>query len=372
MTPQRLRDEVTSRLLPPETEPPPGTRGRRGPWPPARSRRPPRRRRIPFTPQARRVFDLAAGEALALGHNYIGCEHLLLAVAVSDGIAADALKAVGLDIDRLRQGVIEATDAIEAARAEPPARPRTERPAGRVPAVITVLAGGVGAARFLAGLVQVRPPDEITAIVNVGDDVELHGLHISPDLDTITYTLAGAIDPERGWGLAGETWQAMEALGRYRRRAPGSASATATSPPTCTAPTACARARRSPRSPPRSPPAWGLGLRLLPGDRRPRCAPCVTVDGATARRDRLPGVLRAARSTTSPVTRRALRRRRRGPARRPACSRRSPTAERVVDRAVEPARVDRPGARRARRARRGRRPPRPTWSPCPRSSPAPR
>ena len=56
---------------------------------------------------------------------------------------------------------------------------------------------------------------DLTAIVNVGDDVELHGLHISPDLDTITYTVAGAIDPERGWGLGGETWHAMEALARY-------------------------------------------------------------------------------------------------------------------------------------------------------------
>ena len=64
---------------------------------------------------------------------------------------------------------------------------------------------------------QVVPPDELTAIVNVGDDVELHGLHISPDLDTITYTVAGAIDPERGWGLAGETWHAMGALSRYPR-----------------------------------------------------------------------------------------------------------------------------------------------------------
>jgi len=80
--------------------------------------------------------------------------------------------------------------------------------------VITVLAGGVGAARMLSGIVQVVPPADVTAIVNVGDDVELHGLRISPDLDTVTYTLAGAIDPERGWGLAGETWQAMEALGR--------------------------------------------------------------------------------------------------------------------------------------------------------------
>jgi LPPG:FO 2-phospho-L-lactate transferase len=78
-----------------------------------------------------------------------------------------------------------------------------------------VLSGGVGAARLLAGLVRVRPPADVTAIVNVGDDVELHGLHISPDLDTITYTLAGAIDPERGWGLVEETWNAMDALGRY-------------------------------------------------------------------------------------------------------------------------------------------------------------
>jgi LPPG:FO 2-phospho-L-lactate transferase len=70
---------------------------------------------------------------------------------------------------------------------------------------------------LLTGLVQVVGPDELTAIVNVGDDVELHGLHISPDLDTITYTVAGAIDPERGWGLAGETWHAMDALARYPR-----------------------------------------------------------------------------------------------------------------------------------------------------------
>jgi LPPG:FO 2-phospho-L-lactate transferase len=81
--------------------------------------------------------------------------------------------------------------------------------------MIVTLAGGVGAARFLSGLLQVVPPSSCTAVVNVGDDVELHGLWVSPDLDTVTYTLAGAIDPERGWGLAGETWQAMESLGRY-------------------------------------------------------------------------------------------------------------------------------------------------------------
>jgi len=81
--------------------------------------------------------------------------------------------------------------------------------------VITTLAGGVGAARLLAGLVQVVDPSELVAVVNTGDDLVLHGLEISPDLDTVTYTLAGAIDPERGWGLAGETWQAMETLRRY-------------------------------------------------------------------------------------------------------------------------------------------------------------
>ncbi|HUP74437.1 MAG TPA: 2-phospho-L-lactate transferase [Acidimicrobiales bacterium] len=81
--------------------------------------------------------------------------------------------------------------------------------------MITVLAGGVGAARFLSGLVQVVPPEQITAVVNVGDDVILHGLHISPDLDTVTYTLAGAIDSARGWGLGGETWQALDMVRRY-------------------------------------------------------------------------------------------------------------------------------------------------------------
>jgi len=81
--------------------------------------------------------------------------------------------------------------------------------------VITVLAGGVGAARLLSGLIQVVDPTDLTAIVNTGDDLVLHGLEISPDLDTVTYTVAGAIDPERGWGLAGETWTAMESLRRF-------------------------------------------------------------------------------------------------------------------------------------------------------------
>ena len=81
--------------------------------------------------------------------------------------------------------------------------------------MIVVLAGGVGAARFLAGLIQAVPPSDIVTIVNTGDDTELHGLSISPDIDTVTYTLANAIDPARGWGLRDETWRAMEALERF-------------------------------------------------------------------------------------------------------------------------------------------------------------
>jgi LPPG:FO 2-phospho-L-lactate transferase len=81
--------------------------------------------------------------------------------------------------------------------------------------MIVALAGGVGAARMLSGLVAVTDPSEITAVVNTGDDTVIHGLHVSPDLDTVTYTLAGVISPETGWGLAGETWSAMEELRAY-------------------------------------------------------------------------------------------------------------------------------------------------------------
>ncbi len=80
---------------------------------------------------------------------------------------------------------------------------------------VAVLCGGVGAARFLRGVVQVVDPTTVAAIVNTGDDTVMHGLSISPDLDTIVYTLAGAIDPARGWGLVDETWHAMGALERY-------------------------------------------------------------------------------------------------------------------------------------------------------------
>jgi len=94
--------------------------------------------------------------------------------------------------------------------------------------MISVLAGGVGAARFLVGLTAVVDPAEVTAVVNTGDDVELHGLWVCPDLDTVTYTLAGAINPETGWGLAGETWNARDALARYERARPTGSRAGAT------------------------------------------------------------------------------------------------------------------------------------------------
>jgi LPPG:FO 2-phospho-L-lactate transferase len=81
--------------------------------------------------------------------------------------------------------------------------------------VIVALAGGVGAARMLSGLISVVEPGRVTAIVNTGDDTVMHGLHISPDLDTVTYTLAGAINPDTGWGRVAETWSAMEELRAY-------------------------------------------------------------------------------------------------------------------------------------------------------------
>lgn len=78
-----------------------------------------------------------------------------------------------------------------------------------------VLAGGVGAARFLRGLVQIVPPEDVTVIVNTGDDYQLWGLHISPDIDINLYTLAGVVSPEQGWGIAGDTYHCLDAMGRY-------------------------------------------------------------------------------------------------------------------------------------------------------------
>jgi LPPG:FO 2-phospho-L-lactate transferase len=93
---------------------------------------------------------------------------------------------------------------------------------------VTVLCGGVGAARLLAGAVEVVDPASIAAIVNTGDDTVIHGLAVSPDLDTVVYTLGGGIDPDRGWGLGDESWQAMDALERYASVRPAGSGAAAT------------------------------------------------------------------------------------------------------------------------------------------------
>src|SRR5262245_40503989 len=83
---------------------------------------------------------------------------------------------------------------------------------------VVVLAGGIGGARFLVG-VRARAAQlgaRVPAIVNVGDDVTLHGLRICPDLDSVMYTLGGGADPERGWGRAGETWAVRDELAAYQ------------------------------------------------------------------------------------------------------------------------------------------------------------
>ena len=80
---------------------------------------------------------------------------------------------------------------------------------------VTALAGGVGAARFLRGLARVIDPTHLCVIVNTGDDEEFFGLQVSPDLDTVTYTLANVVDQGKGWGLPEETFRCLAALGRY-------------------------------------------------------------------------------------------------------------------------------------------------------------
>ena len=80
---------------------------------------------------------------------------------------------------------------------------------------VTVLSGGVGGARFVRALAETLAPQDVTVIGNVGDDLEVLGLHVSPDLDSILYALAGLNDEERGWGRAGETWNALEEASRF-------------------------------------------------------------------------------------------------------------------------------------------------------------
>src|SRR5579864_4678115 len=85
------------------------------------------------------------------------------------------------------------------------------------PKTITALAGGVGASKLLLGLYEVMDPRALTIVVNTGDDISLHGLRISPDLDIVTYTLAGVVDESKGWGYRGETFHALKRLAAFGR-----------------------------------------------------------------------------------------------------------------------------------------------------------
>ncbi len=220
---------------------------------------------------------------------------------------------------------------------------------------ITVISGGVGAARFLRGLISaVADPALITAVVNTGDDCILHGLSISPDLDTITYTLADAIDPGRGWGLVDETWTAMAALERFEAVRPAGSAA---------APTLVQPRRQGPGDPllPHRPPSRGCQPHRCHRRDPPRLGRAdpyhadvrrsAVDDGDRRRRrradrDLVPGLLRP------PASR---RRRGGGPLRRSGgavpVGWRGARRRRRRDRAVQPARLDRPDpvARRRRR-----------------------
>ncbi len=82
---------------------------------------------------------------------------------------------------------------------------------------LAIIAGGVGAAKLIEGLTRVHEPADITVIVNVGDDTEMHGLYICPDFDMIAYTLAGVIDPVKRWGIAGDTFNCIAMIGKYEK-----------------------------------------------------------------------------------------------------------------------------------------------------------
>ena len=194
----------------------------------------------------------------------------------------------------------------------------TQGPGGPRRVNVVLLSGGVGGAKLAAGLHDVLAPGELTIVGNVGDDLEVLGLHVSPDLDSVLYGLAGLNDTERGWGRAGETWQALESarawggegwfmlgdldIGLHLVRSQALRAGE---------PLSAVTARLAGRSRPRDAPAAG--------DRRPRCART-----SSRRRERSPS-----RSGSSPAgTRtRSTRSSTRAPSRhapRPACSRRSP------------------------------------------------
>ena len=92
---------------------------------------------------------------------------------------------------------------------------RISNPSPYTNKTILSLCGGVGGAKLAHGLSRIVRPDDLVTVVNTGDDFQHLGLHISPDLDTVMYTLAEVADPDRGWGIAGETWAFMEAISGF-------------------------------------------------------------------------------------------------------------------------------------------------------------
>jgi 2-phospho-L-lactate transferase/gluconeogenesis factor (CofD/UPF0052 family) len=120
---------------------------------------------------------------------------------------------------------------------------------------VVALCGGVGGAKLADGLLRTLPPDALGLIVNTGDDFEHLGLHVSPDIDTLLYTLSGLANPATGWGRRDETWSFMQALASLGAR-PGFASATATSRCTSSARAVWPPASRSAPSSPTSRAAW--------------------------------------------------------------------------------------------------------------------
>ena len=109
---------------------------------------------------------------------------------------------------------------------------------------VLALAGGVGGAKLCLGLAKVLEPDELQIVVNTGDDEEFYGLLVSPDLDTVMYTLAGMANPDTGWGIRGDTFDTLSSLGGWGKT-PGSGSETATWRRTLSGRTCCGGAGRS-------------------------------------------------------------------------------------------------------------------------------
>ncbi len=144
---------------------------------------------------------------------------------------------------------------------------------------VVALAGGIGAARFLRGLVRAVDPTALTVVANTGDDLRLHGLHVSPDLDSITYTLGGGVDAERGWGRAGETLAvSTELRDRYGRPAWFTLGDRDLATHLVRSEVLAAGGTLS-EATARIAAAWGLGFRLLPMTDAPVATRITTTDG---------------------------------------------------------------------------------------------